>query len=131
MTKKRNIKLAEEWFNKGDEDIAYAKLGLNADGPYGLACFHCHQAVEKYLKGYLVYQQKDFEKIHDLTLLLRLCSEINKEFDSLKEECIFLNVYYIPPRYPVPEIKEYSKEELQRAMKKMERIILFVKRKLK
>lgn len=121
--------LAKEWFNKGNDDLKYAIFGLKNNGPYSLGCFHCHQAVEKYLKGYLVYRQKEFEKIHDIVELLRMCSEMNKEFEHFRIFCEKLNAYYIPTRYPVPEIKEYTRKELEDLVKKTQQLIAFVKRK--
>lgn len=128
---RNNLILAEEWFKKGDEDMKYAILGLKNNGPYSLGCFHCHQAVEKYLKGYLVYKEREFEKIHDLLLLLRLCLEIDKEFSNFIELCERLNAYYIPTRYPVPEIKEYTQEELRDFITRTQKIIIFVKERVK
>jgi HEPN domain-containing protein len=34
-----------------------------------LVCFHCHQAAEKFLKGYLVGENIPFPETHDLASL--------------------------------------------------------------
>ena len=42
----------------------------------------CQQAVEKFLKAFLVYRNIDFPKTHDLDYLLQECKKIyNKVFD--------------------------------------------------
>jgi HEPN domain-containing protein len=40
-------------------------------------CFHAQQAVEKFLKAFLVYHDVDFPKTHDLDFLLLECKKIN------------------------------------------------------
>ena len=123
--------LANEWFKKADEDLYYARLVAQNEAPYGLACFHCQQAAEKYLKGYLTYKNIEIEKIHDIIRLLGICKKCDDKFGELTEECIMLNAYYIPTRYPVPEVKNYSLEELQNAIQSVEKIINFIKEKLR
>ena len=45
-------------------------------------CFHAQQAVEKFLKEFLVYHDIDFPKTHDVDFLLLECKKINdKIFD--------------------------------------------------
>ncbi len=50
--------LARGWFRKGDSDLADARRTVASEGPYDTACFHAQQAVEKYLKGYLAWQEQ-------------------------------------------------------------------------
>ena len=51
-----------------------AEVLLKSDeGLMDTACYHCHQAVEKYLKGFLVFKNISFSKTHDLDYLLELC----------------------------------------------------------
>lgn len=60
-------KLAEEWFSKAKDDEMSAKDILqDREGAASTVCFLAQQMAEKYLKGYLVFQGKDFPKIHQL-----------------------------------------------------------------
>ena len=59
-----------EWFTKADEDIRAAELLLAHDGPLGIVAFLIQQAVEKYLKGYLLSTGWSLEQIHDLETLI-------------------------------------------------------------
>ncbi len=52
---------SQEWMEKGDRDLRLAKLALE-DGIHDYALFHAQQAVEKYLKAYLVSKDKPFRK---------------------------------------------------------------------
>lgn len=76
---------------------------LLADGDgRGFACqvavFHCHQAVEKFLKALLVNRGIIPQKIHDLPALLsKLDRDAPREIQRGIEE---LNPHYLYPRYP-------------------------------
>lgn len=66
--------LAQGWFRKAESDLADAGgRTVASEGPYDTACYHAQQAVEKYLKGYLAWQEQPFPRTHDLEELQRLC----------------------------------------------------------
>lgn len=49
--------LVKAWIRKADNDLRNAELVINScvdDCPYDTVCFHCQQAVEKYLKAFLI-----------------------------------------------------------------------------
>jgi len=102
-----------KWFQFADNDLDTAEiLLLNRPQHYEIICYHCQQAVEKYLKGYLLFQGVEFPpKIHNLITLCELCSNYNDRFDSIQNECGILTIYGVQPRYP-DEI--YLTEELMK-----------------
>jgi HEPN domain-containing protein len=64
-------------------------------------CYHCHQAAEKYLKGYLIamgISEPPF--IHNLPELMALCAEFDQSFSNISLHCYTLNPYGIRVRYP-------------------------------
>lgn len=87
------------WFEFAEQDLEMAEIAFEKK-IYNQSCFHCQQAVEKFLKGYLLAKNKDRPKIHFLDELLNLCIQIDKDFESLREYCSKLDDYYIPTRYP-------------------------------
>ena len=94
-------KLVEEWFRFADDDIDTVLL-LKEMRPQHreIICYHCEQAVEKYLKGFLVSKDKMPPKTHDLTLLCNLCSEYESIFSGLLPNCNYLTDFGVLPRYP-------------------------------
>lgn len=46
----------EEWLQMAKKDLQSAKILFEHDGDYGIVCFHCQQAIEKYLKGFLIFK---------------------------------------------------------------------------
>ena len=123
--------LAKEWFEKGNHDVDEAKLSFEHGGWTDIICFHCQQAAEKYLKGFLVSQGLNIGKlkkwqIHELPKLWKECNELNRKFESIEEECIILNEYYIQPRYPLGEPKVYSKAEAEAAIEATAKMVALI-----
>ena len=60
----------DDWLAAANEDRRVAALCLAADPPLrGVAAFHCQQAVEKLLKGFLTLAGKRGGKTHSLANL--------------------------------------------------------------
>lgn len=87
------------WFEFAKQDLKISEMALNKKF-YNQTCFHCQQAVEKFLKGYLIAKNKEVPKIHFLDELLSLCVQTDKDFEKLRAHCSKLDDYYIPMRYP-------------------------------
>jgi HEPN domain-containing protein len=89
------------WMMLGDRDYdAAAFLAANMHPkPLEIICFHCQQAVEKYLKGFLVIQDVDPPYTHDLIELGKLCEKYNASFSAIREMCDSITLYGVQPRY--------------------------------
>ncbi len=62
------------WLVKALDDVRGAEVDLAANPPLsGDALFHCQQAVEKALKGFLTFHDRPFRKTHDLDELATAC----------------------------------------------------------
>ncbi|MDR2606694.1 MAG: HEPN domain-containing protein [Oscillospiraceae bacterium] len=95
--------LIREWFRHADDDYTVAKHLLYDLYPVQIEiiCFHCQQATEKWLKGYLVYKGIDEPpKTHDLNKLRDMCADFDDSFCSLSDQLRFLTRFTIAPRYP-------------------------------
>jgi HEPN domain-containing protein len=58
------------WFVKAKEDLRAAEHEFTAVPPLlGDIVFHCQQATEKALKGFLTWHDQPFRKTHDLAEL--------------------------------------------------------------
>ena len=93
--------LVAEWLRFADDNLDTALL-LKEMRPqhFEIICYHCEQAVEKYLKGYLVFKYQMPPKTHDLVILCNLCSESDYNFSKLLEHCSYLKQFGVQPRYP-------------------------------
>jgi HEPN domain-containing protein len=126
----KNIEQFREWQKRAEEDFGSAKILLNNNGFPSVVCFHAHQVVEKYLKGYLAYQDKEPQKTHQLDILLEECVKIDESFRDCIEEAVSLNDYYIEARYPTDFREDISLKEAREALEKAEKIRDFVESKI-
>ena len=120
-----NIEDALEWLQIADDDYDSAKI-LN-ESPrkhYEIICYHCAQAAEKYLKGYIVYNGIEPKKTHDLRFLNNLCIELNDNFETLITESAFLNKYANDIRYP--HKYETNENDVNFALRAIEKIRNFM-----
>jgi len=122
---KVDSKIPREWFSKGADDLGISKV-LFKEGYYNATGFHSQQAVEKYLKGYVVLHNLQFEKKHNLETLLKVCSKFNDGFEKFLNGVRILDNYYLPTRYPMPWAI-IDKKLAQESIKIAEEIINFIK----
>ena len=96
-----NNEEVKEWLEVADRDLDSALLLNEAvRRHFEVICYHCAQAVEKYLKGYLVFNDIVPKKTHDLVSLNDFCFEIDNDFQNIYDECDFLNKFATNIRYP-------------------------------
>lgn len=99
------IDLVRQWLTKALHDIESAHvLAENRGAYYDTAVFHCQQAAEKSLKGFLVFHDIEFDKTHDISSLIDLVTPIKPEFTKWATEAESLTVYAIAGRYPDEDI---------------------------
>ncbi len=119
------------WLRKAGNDLKVIQRLIDfKDAPKDLLCFHCQQAIEKYLKAYLTWVDVRVGKIHDLETILNLCIEKDKQFEKLdKDKIPKLTIYATEIRYPEEEI-EVSAEEMKEAYDTAKKVKDFVIRRL-
>lgn len=115
----------KEWIDKANKDMkAVEKLKTERDITE-IVCFHCQQAVEKYLKALLIYNGENIQKTHNIDFLLNKCKAYNKDFERYIGNS--LSDYAVDLRYPdtryIPTI-----EETEEAINLMNEIIDIVKK---
>ena len=96
---KSRLDLVRLWVLKAESDLCAVKALISLNQSSDVACFHCQQAIEKYLKAYLIQNRMTFPFIHDLERLLGLCSRIDSSFEKIISEVRGLTEYALQPRY--------------------------------
>lgn len=67
-----NRLLVLSWLTKSQHDPASAEVLSRSPLPLlDTAIYHCQQAAEKSVKGFLVFCDDDFERVHDVEALVR------------------------------------------------------------
>lgn len=107
---------SSKWIVKADLDLRSAEH-LNTVNEFSeIVCFHCQQAVEKYLKA-LLSHYGDVPRTRDLTLLTRMIErELGVSLDERVWECAeFLEPFSVQVRYPGD--MDVSEQDAKQALK--------------
>lgn len=116
------------WTKKAEGDLRAARLLLAADPPEPDAvAFHAQQAVEKYLKAYLVHLGVDPPRTHDLITLFDLIAPHDDRLEPLRESARPLSPLAVQVRYPFADA---TVEEAREALGHAEDISTVVQRHL-
>ena len=113
----KTIDTVKQWIIKGDHDLGTAKITyLHIPEYLDTVTFHCQQAVEKYLKSYLIYKSISFRFVHDLIYLLELIVPNDPDFEPYFDSVSELQSYAVEVRYPNETIF-LSNENVENAMR--------------
>jgi hypothetical protein len=61
--------------------------------------YHITQAVEKFLKGYIIKNGKETTKTHDIKYLFNQAININNKFKDIEDNCVNVNKFTQKERY--------------------------------
>jgi HEPN domain-containing protein len=89
-----------DWLEIASRDIKSARILKQNDCGNDMVAFHCQQAIEKSLKGFLLKQLGHIMEGHSLIYLCKEALTYNVEFKKYLKDCAFVNQYYIETRYP-------------------------------
>ena len=105
---------AQDWFDRGDHDIQTAQLLYDQRGHTDAIAYHIQQAIEKYLKGYLVLREEKPPRTHELDSLLNRAEKHDAAlYLPFVDLCEKATKYYMEDRYPPGPPPEYSREEIR------------------
>jgi HEPN domain-containing protein len=117
----------QQWKEIADSDLNLAVFSAQNmwPVPYAIICFHCQQAAEKYLKWFLVLNDIEPPKIHDLAELKKICETIQPKFSLISEKCSLLTGYAVQTRYPSEARVE--KQDMDKALENAKEIREFIR----
>lgn len=100
-----------DWFRIGRRDLDRARRLFGADD-FEAAAFYCQQAVEKYLKGYLLSHDWRLRRIHNLDVLLNEAVKHDSALEQHRAAYQKMTQYYIEDRYPFTAPSQLTKDEV-------------------
>ena len=113
---KDQVEEINQWIIKGDHDLGTAKITyLHIPEYLDTVTFHCQQAVEKYLKAFLIFHSTSFKFSHDLIYLLEIINQFDSDFEDYYEDISELQGYAVEIRYPNETIF-LSNEKVEKAI---------------
>ncbi len=125
---KAALELVREWLTRADHDLRSARLLASSnDSLLDTAIYHCQQAAEKSVKGWLQSKDDSFPKTHDIKALMKRASAIKLEFKEFAEAAAVLTPYVSAFRYPSGFVEPMpSREEFDAALQHAQTIYDFV-----
>lgn len=130
------MRFVKKWLVQSEADLKASKDSLET-GNYNWSSFQAQQSAEKALKAFLYSMGYTSIITHSIKELLRECEKIEAEFNELSGEARFLDMFYIPTRYPnglagdLAPAEFYEKEDAQKCLNSAELILKKVKKFLK
>ncbi len=117
MAKQRKDSLYPlDWLHVAEKDWKRATQRLNESDDED-AAFRLQQALEKYLKAFLLAHGWELQKTHETTKLLREASVHEPALVKFAELCQRVEQYYLEERYPAETHElEITHENVSRAM---------------
>lgn len=128
----------KKWIEFAQRDIDAADVLFREEKKmghlYDIVIFHCHQAIEKFLKAVMNERGHEMLKIHDLVRLLHISEvQLPKDMETWIHE---LNPHYLMPRYPDLAFKPkfsftYNKKNVAPIVEHSKVICQFLKKEVK
>lgn len=128
MRRKEDTSQTSGWFEKADIDLKRVPLRLE-EGDSEDAAFHLQQAIEKYLKAFLLGKGWQLRKVHDLEALLDDAIKYAPKLEIFRDLCAEVTGYYLVERYP-SFVEGPSSTEISAGLKKVEELARMIKMEL-
>jgi len=113
---REKIEEVRSWLQKASRDLMAADADITHHHPLTEdALFHCQQAAEKSMKGFLTAHDRIFRRTHDLDELARACESIDASLAEVLVPARDLTVFAWEFRYP-GDLAEPPLEEAREGM---------------
>ncbi len=132
MSEGAETSIADEWLHIARKDWRRIERNLRARDPEA-AAFFLQQSLEKYLKAFLLRQNWNLRKIHDLDALLDEASKSNPDLEEFRDLCERVSGYYLSERYPPLGPSDLSSEDIRKDLNEAQKFVkkMFPRERLK
>lgn len=118
--------LVDAWLRAATDDLGAAEKLIDGFPAFpGPALYHCQQCAEKALKAFLLLNDIEFEKTHNLSVLIELCADRNIGFHGLADYAESLTPYATLYRYP-DEVETAEIGQAEQALEMARKIFGFI-----
>ena len=112
---RRESRYPNDWLALAEKDLQRVTRSLRDKDPE-LAAFYLQQAVEKFLKAYLLSKGWKLRRIHDLEALLDDAMAHDPSLDQFRNACQKITNYYVVERYPLTVEAEFTLDEVRTSL---------------
>jgi HEPN domain-containing protein len=116
------------WLDRAKSSLIISKTRTDENVFYEDLCFQAQQAVEKALKGLLIFYNVNPDRTHNLVSLIKELSKYT-ELPEEVNEAVILNDYAVQTRYP-GDYTPIEEEEYSNAIAIAEKCLKWVESKL-
>lgn len=102
-----------DWYEKAKQDLRGAAILFDHGGDGSMVAFHCQQAIEKGLKGFILKSSNELIEGHSLIYLCKKAGVIDPNLRKHLKNCAFVNQFYIETRYPADTPVALEADEAQ------------------
>lgn len=93
--------MTKAWLTKARNDLDTARLISDSpEGHLDVAIYHCQQAAEKAVKGFLVFKVAPIQKTHDVEKLMDVALDFDDTFSAWLNAAAMLTPLAVSYRYP-------------------------------
>jgi HEPN domain-containing protein len=111
-----------EWLRIAGKDLERVSRSLR-DGDPELTGFCLQQAVEKYLKAFLLSRGWKLQRTHNLEVLLDAATASAPDLEDFRAVCQVITLYYMAERYPSSLRAGLTQEEIRRSLNTVQGLI--------
>lgn len=111
-----------EWFRIAEKDFKRAEQLLKLDDAEG-AGYNLQQAVEKYLKGFLLSKGWKLKRVHDLEVLLNDALRYEPTLEEFRGLCQRITDYFLLDRYPLPTSITLTNRQVENSIDQVQKLI--------
>jgi HEPN domain-containing protein len=119
----------ESWINRAKSSYELSIVTVTRNMYYEDLCYQSQQAVEKAIKGLLIFYNIEPDFTHNIGILLKELERITDIPENVRE-ATELTTYAVQTRYP-GEYDEITKEEYEKSIKIAKNCLDWVENKIK
>ncbi len=118
----RESRYPKDWLALAEKDLQRVTRSLR-DKDAELAAFCLQQAVEKFLKAYLLSKGWKLRRIHDLEALLDDAMVHDPSLDQYRNICQKITNYYVVERYPLAVETRFTAGDVRTSLEAVGQLI--------
>ena len=115
-----------DWLYYAAIDLRVAEMLAGDRHCYNSIAFHCQQAIEKGMKGYLLWKRNRLYDGHNLPFLCKQSMQEDKSFSKWLPVCVQITRYYIEARYPADFLLQLDADTAKDVTADTEKILTLI-----
>ncbi|MCZ6680985.1 MAG: HEPN domain-containing protein [Candidatus Poribacteria bacterium] len=111
-----------DWLRIAEKDLRRVEILLEVQDA-GAAGFFLQQAVEKFLKAFLLSRGWQLQRIHDLEVLLNASITYDPSLERFRAACEKITGFYFVERYPLITDTGLTDDDVESSLKQVRTLI--------